>query len=66
MANKVYVLRSQLGLTQVQLAKLLKVRQSTISCYETDVADPSQKVCISLIKLFAKKKVKLRIKDIKF
>ncbi len=58
-AEKIRKLRTKLGLTQAQLAKLIKSSQGSIACWETGAAECRSYKLEVLEKLCAKKGIKI-------
>lgn len=50
--NRIKELRSELGLLQAGLAKMLKVRQNTVSNWETGRHEPDQDALLEMSKIF--------------
>ena len=51
-ANRIKYLRENLGITQTELAKILKLSKSTISQYETDTNNPPDDIKIAMANYF--------------
>lgn len=58
-------LRTQLELSQEDLAALLSMRQSTLSNYETGKRKPSLKVCYQIIRLMKLKNIIVSLEDLR-
>ena len=50
--NRIKELRAEMGIYQSELAKLLKVRQNTISTWETGRSEPDQAALREMSKIF--------------
>ena len=59
------LLRSQLELSQEDLANLLNMRQSTLSNYETGKRKPSLSVCYKIIRLMKLKNIIIALEDLR-
>jgi len=58
-------LRVLLELSQIDLANLLSIKQSTLSNYETGKRKPSLGVCYKLMKLVKLKNVHIDLEDLR-
>lgn len=64
-AHKFKSLRLQMNLSQIDLANLLSIKQSTLSNYETGKRNPSLGVCYKLIRLAKLKDIKIDIEHLR-
>lgn len=58
-------LRLQMNLSQIDLANLLSIKQSTLSNYETGKRNPSLRICYKLMKLAKLKGLKVSLEDLR-
>lgn len=57
-------IRGDLGITQEQLAKILKCRQGTVANYETGYRAPSLKTAKIILRLAQEHKLKIKLEDL--
>ncbi len=58
-------LRMQMNLSQIDLANLLCIKQSTLSNYETGKRKPSLQVCYKIIRLMKLKDIIIALEDLR-
>ena len=58
-------LRVSLELSQIDLANLLSIKQSTLSNYETGKRKPSLGVCYKIIRLMQLKNITIALEDLR-
>jgi transcriptional regulator with XRE-family HTH domain len=58
------ILRTKLGLNQINFAKKLKIHQVTVSDYETNKIIPSAKIIRLMMKLALKEGIEIRCEDL--
>lgn len=64
MSSVITQIRSQLGLTQLTLAKALNVSRSAIWNYEAEIRHPSKKVAYKLIDFALANGIHLSLEDV--
>jgi DNA-binding XRE family transcriptional regulator len=58
-------IRHHLELSQEEFAKILSMRQSTLSNYETGKRKPSLRVCYKIIRLMQLKNIVVALEDLR-
>ena len=58
-------IRNHLELSQEEFAKILSMRQSTLSNYETGKRKPSLRVCYKIIRLMQLKNITVALEDLR-